>query len=192
MKTQNHVLTNKLKACGNKLKVKYASLTFPQQITIVWGIVMLISLFLPRIIDSQEHTPVVWSGFSTLSGNIGYFITPLTFILFFLTISEWYKEKLKLYSAVHINHHSYALFVWFIGIMSGSIGISIASGLDYVSQYITYGTGSILIIVWWIVTMVWGFLLIKEDAKTSSDIILERLSKNREKNKEKDNMKLPI
>lgn len=181
-----------IKTIWKKIKRKYASLSKSQQTIIVWSIVGIISLFFPWIVDNTQNGNIKYNSFNAISWNIWYILIILLIIQIFLTLSNNYKEKMKLYSDIDLKNHFIVIITWVIHILLGIIAINFAVWLSIISQYMTFGEWPIISIVWWIVVIVWWIYLRIEHKNNSSEIILEKLSQNREKNKQKENMELPF
>lgn len=173
-----------------KLKFKYLSLSINSQITAFSSILWILSLFLPWIIDKENN--ITWNAFNTISWNIGYILIIIFIIPLFITLSNSYKEKIKLYTDFNFKNHYVILNSWLIAISFSIISLSFAIWLSTLWQEIIYWNWPILSMTSWILIFICWLFLRKEFKKTSSEIILEQLNQNREKIKEKNNMELPF
>ncbi len=191
MRTNKINIKKQLKKIQNKVKVKYLSLSIAKQITLIWTIIWLISLFLPWIVVSEKNTSV-WNSFNAISWNIGYILIVVFFIIFFLVLSNSYKEKLKLYSQIDFKNHFIVIFLWLLAIILSVVILSFAVWLSIIWQYISYWNGPIFCIVSGILIFVWWIFIRLDNKKNNSEIILEEMSKNREKKNKKENMELPF
>ncbi len=191
MRTKKTSINKKIFFILDKIKIKYLSLTIAKQVTLIWTLLWIISLFLPWIVINDKDVSI-WNSFNSISWNIWYILILVFLSLFFLILSNSYKEKLKLYSGLDLKNHFLIIFSGFLSIILSIIALSFAVWLDLVWQYITYWNGPIFCIVSGILIFVWWFFIRLEHKKNNSEIILEEMSKNREKKNNKENMELPF
>ncbi len=176
----------------NKIKIKYLSLSIAKQIILIWTILWLISLFLPWIIEKETKT-ISRNSFNSISWNVGFLLVFILLFQFFLVLSSSYKEKLKLYSNIDFKNYFLIIIWWIISIILSLVVVSFASGLDIFSQNIKYWKWPIFCIIWWIFITIWWIFIRRDFHKNNSEIILQEMAKNREKNKQnKENMELPF
>lgn len=190
MNRKNKNIKNELLLIIKDFKFKYLNLPIKNQILIFSSILWIISLFLPWIIDKDNN--MSWNSFNTISWNIGYILIFIFIIPLLLTLSWWYKEKIKLYTDFNFKNHYVIINSWIISISFSIISLSFAIWLSTIWQNIVYWNGPILSMTSWVIILIWWFLIRKDFKKTSSEIILEQLNQNREKIKEKNNMELPF
>ncbi|MBS9784347.1 hypothetical protein KGV55_03280 [Candidatus Gracilibacteria bacterium] len=191
MRKQKSLFQRKLHRIAEKVQVTFGSLSIPKQTALVGTIVGIISLFIPWIQDvSSKGTS--WNAFNAMSGNIGYILMIILLLQIFLLLSEGHKEKLKLYSDIDLKNHFLIIVVGIGMIFLSIISVSFAVGLSVISKNMQYGNGPILCIVAGILVTFGGILIRKQDKKHTSEIILQKLSENRERKKEQENMELPF
>ncbi len=171
-------------------KYKVTNLSFSKQITILWIIIWFVSLYFPWIIDTQQW--ITWNSFYSLTWNIWYLIIFILFLPLFVIFSTNYKEKIKLYSDISIKNHFIVITSWFIIISFSVMSLSFINWLHTFFENIYYWKWVILSMTWWIIILIWWLMLRKEYYSDNSEIILNKLNENREKNKKEDNMKLPF
>jgi len=174
----------------NNLKFKFENLSIPYQVTILWSIIWIVSLFVPWIID--EDKAKVWNSFNSISWNIGFLLIIIFILPVFLTLSNSYKEKIKLYSDLNFKNHFIIINSGLVSISFSIISLSFVIWLSTIGQNIKYWNWPILSMTAWILILIWWLYIRKEFKMTNSEIILEKLSQDREKVKEKNNMKLPF
>lgn len=172
------------------LRFKLNNLTIPNQIVIFLCIVWIASLFMSWVKDTENS--ISRNAFYSISWNIGYLMVIIYAILLFLMISSAYKEKIKLYTDLNFKNHFIVISSGLASVCFGIIMISFVNWLSRVGQNIEHWSWLILsMAVWILICIVW--VQIKKDyQKNSSEVILQQLSENREKTKEKENMTLPI
>lgn len=190
MNNRTYDSKNKINFFINKLKFKFSNLSIPYQITLFWSFIWLISLFIPWIIDNDNWK--IWNSFNSITWNIWYLLIFIFLLPSFLILSNSYKEKLKLYSDLNFKNHLIIINSWLVSISFSIISLSFAIWLSTIGQNILYWKWPILSMVAWILILIWWLYIRKEFKKTSSEIFLEKLSYEREKIKEKNNMKLPF
>ena len=110
----------------------------------------------------------------------------------FVTISNNYKEKIKLYSDLSIKNHFIIITSWLFILSFSIISLSFISWLNTFSWDMRYWNWIILCMTSSIIILIWWFLTRKEYYSNSSEIILDKLNNDRKKIKEKNNMKLPF
>lgn len=191
MRTKKINLQKQILRIKNKLKVKYLSLSIAKQITLIWAIIWIISLFLPWIIVREKDT-IIWNSFNSISWNIWYILFLVFILIFFLILSNSYKEKLKLYSNIDFKNHFIVVILWLLAVILSIVALSFAVWLSIVWQYISYGNGPIFCIISGILIFIWWIFIRADYKKNNSEIILEEMSKNREERKNKENMELPF
>lgn len=174
----------------NNLKFKFENLSIPNQITIFWSVIWMISLFLPWIVSEEKN--ITWNAFNSISWNVWFILIIIFFLPVFLILSNSYKEKIKLYSDINFKSHFIIINSWFVSISFSIIALSFAVWLSTIWEKIRYWNWPILGMTAWILILI-GWLYIRKQFKTSnSEIILEKLNQEREMVKEKNNMKLPF
>lgn len=189
MKKTNQSYTN-IKKILKKIKFKSLNLSFEKQLVLIWTLLWLFSLFLDWIkypINNQS-----WNSFNSITWNIGYILLIIFLILIFIIFSTQYKEKIKLYSDLNFKNHFIIITSAFISFCFTIVSISFSSWLKIFLEKINYWNGPILCMISSILIFIWWILIRKEFYKNNSEIILEKLNSNREKNKKNDNMSLPI
>ncbi len=180
------IILNNLK----NIKFKYLNLPVKSQIVVFWSLLWIISLFIPWVIDKDNN--ITWSAFNTISWNIWYLLLIIFIIPILLTLSNSYRDKLKLYTDLNFKNHFIIINSWLISISFSIISLSFAIWLSTLWQNIVYWNWPILSMTAWLLILIAWFLIRKDFKKTNSEIILEQLSQNREKIKEKNNMELPF
>lgn len=174
----------------NNIKFKSTNLTISKKIILLWVIISFISLFLPWVKDVEKL--ISWNSFYSLSWNIGYLLILILIMPIFIIFSTNYKEKIKLYSDLSVKNHFIVITTWFIVVSFSIISLSFINWLHTFFENIFYWNWVILCMTWWFILLFWWFILRKEYYSDSSEIILNKLTQNREKLKEEDNMKLPF
>lgn len=172
------------------IKFKYLNLPVKNQIVVFWSLLWIISLFIPWVIDKDNN--ITWSSFNTISWNIWYLLLIIFIIPILLTLSNSYRDKLKLYTDLNFKNHFIIINSWLITISFSIIALSFAIWLSTLWQNIVYWNWPILSMTAWLLILIAWLLIRKDFKKTNSEIILEQLSQNREKIKEKNNMELPF
>jgi len=180
----------KIKFFFDNFKFKSLNLNFSKQLTILWSIIWFFSLFLPWIKDSDNL--VSRNAFYSITWNIWFLLIIIFFIPIFITISTNYKEKIKLYSDLSLKNHFMIITSWFFVISFSIITLSFVNWLHTFFENTSYWNWVILCMTSWFIILTWWIMIKKEYYSNNSEIILNKLNKNREKNKEKDNMKLPF
>jgi hypothetical protein len=133
-----------------------------------------------------------WNAFNSLTWNIWYLLIFVFILPIFVILSTNYKEKIKLYSDLSLKNH-FTIIASGIFIISFSIiTLSFINGFNTFVDNTYYWNGIILSMTSWIIILIWWLLIRKEYYTNSSEIILDKLNQDREKAKEKDNMKLPF
>jgi len=192
MITRNRNTKNKIKLefkrLINNLNFKSLNLSISKQIVLVWCLFGYLSLFLPWIEAKDIH----WNSFYSLSWNIWYLLMIILFLPIFVLFSTNYKEKLKLYSDLTLKNHFIIITSWFFVISFSIITLSFVNWLHTFVLNTNYWKWVILSLTSWIIILIWWLIIRKEYYKNSSEIILNKLNKDREEAKEKDNMKLPF
>jgi hypothetical protein len=181
---------NNIKTIIKNIKYKLINLTLSKQIVILWIILWFISLYFPWIKDVEKS--ISWNSFYSLTWNIGFLLIIILIFPLFIIFSTNYKEKLKLYSDISIKNHFIIITIWFIIISFSIISLSFINGLHTFFENIYYWKWVILCMTAWVIIFTWWLLLRKEYYSDNSEIILNKLNENREKNKKEDNMKLPF
>lgn len=182
--------TREIKKIISKIKFKSVNLSFSQKLIIIGTILAIVSLFMPWVENIKES--IKYNSFNNISWNIWYLLIFILVFNIFITISTTIKEKVKLYSDLSIKNHFFVISSSIFIIFFSIICISFVNWLNIFVENIKHGSGINLAITSWIIIMIWWFLLRKEYYENSSEIILDRLSQNREQTKEKNNMKLPF
>ena len=181
---------NNIKCFLKNIKFKITNLTLSKQIIIIWVIIWIVSLYYPWINDTIKM--ISWNSFYSLTWNIWYLLIILFFVPIFIIFSTNYKEKIKLYSDLSVKNHFIIITLWFIIIGFSIISLSFINWLHTFFENIYYWKWVILSMTSWFIILIWWLLLRKEYYLDSSEIILNKLNDNREKNKSDDNMKLPF
>lgn len=166
-----------------KINFNILNLNTHRTVTIIWAITWIISLFLAWIID--EKAPEKWNSFQDLSGNVWYINILLLLIIIFITFGENYKEKMKLYTEINFKNYVFIIFSWAFMILSSFIILRFSVWLERFWSEIKHWSWIILSVVSSILILSGWYLTRKDFHKNSSEIILERLSKERSKEKEK-------
>jgi len=188
-KIKNNFL-NELKIISKNFKFKGLNLSFSKQLVLLWTILWFISLFMPWI--NNWNNSESWNAFNSLTWNIWYLLIFVFILPIFVILSTNYKEKIKLYSDLSIKNH-FTIIASAIFIISFSIiTLSFINGFNTFVDNTYYWNGIILSMTSWIIILIWWLLIRKEYYTNSSEIILDKLNQDREKAKEKDNMKLPF
>ncbi len=190
MKNRNKNKMKKLIVLLENIKFKSLNISFSKQIVLVWAILWIISLMFPWIIDNQND--ITWNSFNSLAWNIGYLLILIYTLPILLILSNSYKEKIKLYWDLNFRTHFIIINSWLISISFSIILLSFAIWINWISQGITHWNWAVMSMTSWLIILIWWLIIRKEFKKTNSEIILEKLTYEREKQKEKDNMKLPF
>jgi hypothetical protein len=172
------------------LRFKLNNLTITNQIIIFLCIIWIVSLFMSWVEDKENH--ISRNAFNSISWNIGYLMVIIYIILLFLMISSGYKEKIKLYTDLNFKNHFIVIFSWLASICFWIIMISSVNWLSVIWKDIVHWNWLILSMAIWILICIFWVLIRKDYQKNSSEVILQQLSENRGKTKEKENMSLPI
>lgn len=190
---------NKKKEIKNKInfkkiiknfKFKSLNLSYPKQLVLLWSLLGFISLFMTWIDDIDRSES--WNAFNPITWNIGFLLVIILSIPIFVTLSTSYKEKIKLYSDLSLKNHFMVITSWFFIICFSIITLSFVSWLRTYLENTVYWKWVILCMTAWFIILLWWYFIRKEYYSNSSEIILNKLNQNREKAKEKDNMKLPF
>ena len=171
-----------------EIAFKILNLNISRWVTIIGSIVWIISLFLPWINDTKSQT--TYNSFNNIAWNVGFLIIIFHLIIIFLTFGANYKEKMKLYSEIDLKNYVIIIFTWFFIFLAWIMEASFVNWLETFQTWIKYWNWLILAIVSAILIIAWGYLTRKEFYKNSSEIILERLSQERNKDKEKTQISL--
>ena len=189
-RSTKNINLNKLKSFINNFKFKSINLTFSKQLVLLWCIIWFTSLFLPWIIDIDKST--YKNSFNSLSWNIWFLLIIIFFITIFISLSTNYKEKLKLYSDLSFKNHFIIITSWIFIICLSIITLSFINWLHTLFENKIYWNWIILCMTSWIIILSWWLMIRNEFNSESSEIILNKFNENRDKIKEKDNMKLPF
>ncbi|MFK7780157.1 MAG: hypothetical protein QM490_03330 [Candidatus Gracilibacteria bacterium] len=191
MKIRNKIKRqNRIKHFLKNFKFKSLNLSFSKQLILLGSLIGFISLFMPWIKDTNEGK--TWNAFYSLTGNIGFLLIIILIIPVFVTLSTSYKEKIKLYSDLSLKNHFMIITSGFFVISFSIITLSFVNGLHTFFENTFYGNGVILCMTSGFIILIGGLMIRKEYYSSNSEIILNKLNQNREKLKEKDNMKLPF
>ena len=174
----------------DNFRFKSLNLNFSKQLTILWSIMWFISLFLPWIKDVENL--ISWNAFNSISWNIWFLLIIILLIPIFVTLSTNYKEKIKLYSDLSLKNHYMIITSWFFVISFSIINLSFVNWLHTFFEHTSYWNWVILCMTSWFIILIWWILVRNKYYSNDSEIILNKLNNYREKNKEKDNMKLPF
>lgn len=172
----------------NNFKFKSINLSFAKQIVLLWSVLGFISLFFTWIKDDTNS----WNAFNSIVWNIWYLLLIILTIPILVTLSTSYKEKIKLYSDLSLKNHFMIITSGFFIISFSIITLSFVNGLHTFFENTIYWNWVILCMTSWFIILLWWTLIRKDYYSNSSEIILNKLNQNREKSKEKDNMKLPF
>lgn len=175
------------------INLQIFNLNLSRWITVIWASVWIFSLFLPWISIVDQNKSILNNSFNATSWNVWYIIIIMLFSIIFLIFWWNYKEKMKLYSEIDIKNYLVILFSGLFIILSWIVCINFSIWLEtfgwkevkYWSWVILAITSAIFIIVWW-------YLVRKDFYKNSSEIILEKLNRERNKEKAKENISLPF
>lgn len=165
-------------------------LSFPWKIVLISDIVLLISLFLPWIIDNNKDR--TFNSFNSISWNIWFFLIILVFIILFSTLSSFYKEKIKLYSDISFKNHLLIIVIWIFIILTSIISINSINWLDIFIDNIKFWNWVILSLTSWIFITLWWIFIRKEYKKSSIWIFSNNIESNSNNIEEKNNTKLPF
>lgn len=190
MNRKNKDIKKIILAFIKNIKFKYINLPVKNQIVVFWSLLWIISLFIPWVIDKDNN--MTWNSFNTISWNIWFILLIIFIIPILLTLSNSYRDKLKLYTDLNFKNHFIIINSWLISISFSIISLSFAIWLSTLGQNIIYWNWPILSMTSGLLILIAWLLIRKEFKKTNSEIILEQLSQNREKIKEKNNMELPF
>lgn len=190
MRNKKNFLKNFIYNNFKNLNFQILNLNVPRWLTIIWSIIWIVSLFLPWIINEKNKN--YWNSFYAISGNIWFLLLILLILIIALTFWSNYKEKMKLYSEIDIKNYSIILFTGILMILSGIIIWSFSVWIQTFEKDIIYWKGLILCVVSGIFIIIWWYLTRKDFYKNSSEIILEKLSQDRKKEKTKDNLSFPF
>lgn len=176
-----------------KFYLQIFNLNMPRGITIAGVLTAIVSLFMPWIIIENADKIINKNAFNAIAWNIWYIIFLLLFIITFLVFGWNYKEKMKLYSEIDVKNYLVILFTGLFMIIAWFMCINFSFWLEvFWWKDVKYWNWVILSITAAIIIIAWGYLTRKEFYKNSSEIILENMNKERNKNKTKENMKLPF
>lgn len=174
-----------------QMKFKYLDLWIPKQLILLWSFIWIASLFFPWITLTKKDIND-FNSFNAIAWNIWYILIILFLIQIFLILSKNYKENLKLYSEVDLKNHFIIIFSGIFVIIINIIYINFTIWLLNIWPDVKYWQWPIFSIIWGLLLLIWWVLDRNKFKKSNSEIILEHLDQNRQKNKEKDNMKLPF
>ncbi|ATU05745.1 hypothetical protein BKN14_04910 [Candidatus Gracilibacteria bacterium HOT-871] len=176
----------------SNFKFEILNLNLSRSLTVIGAIIGIVSLFMDWITDSVNGEKTSWNSFNAITGNSGYIIIILLILIIALTFGSNYKEKMKLYSEIDVKNYTFILFTGILMIVISIICTSFSVGLEIFSKEVKYGNGLILCTVSAILIIIGGYITRKEFYKNSSEIILEKLSQERRKEKKKSNLSLPF
>lgn len=189
-RNKNNKLKNDIKCFLSNFKFKSVNLTFSKQIVILWSIIWFVSLFMPWIKDIDKD--ITWNSFYSLTWNIWFLLVIILLLPIIVSFSTSSKEKIKLYSDLSFKNH-FIIITSGIFILSFSIiTLSFVNWLHTFFENIYYWKWVILSMTSWIIILTWWLMVRTEYYSDNSEIILNKLNENREKIKEKNNMKLPF
>lgn len=181
---------NKTKEISKAFLFKITNLPLYNKIILFWSIVWIYSLFMNWITKEIENKS--WNSFYSITWNIWYILILLYLLVLFIILSNTFKEKIKLYADVNIKNYIIIITSAVINILLSTVSISFTIWMSTISNNITYWNWVILSLTCWIAILIWWLIIRKEYKKNNSEIILEQLEENRKRQKENDNMTLPI
>lgn len=175
------------------MNLQIFNLNLSRWITVIWASVWIFSLFLPWISIVDQNKSILNNSFNATSWNIWYIIILMLFSIIFLIFWWNYKEKMKLYSEIDIKNYLVILFSGIFIILSWIVCINFSIWLETFGwKEVKHWSWVILAITSAIFLMVWWYLVRKDFYKNSSEIILEKLNRERNKEKAKENISLPF
>lgn len=175
------------------INLQIFNLNLSRWITVIWASVWIFSLFLPWISIVDQNKSILNNSFNATSWNIWYIIILMLFSIIFLIFWWNYKEKMKLYSEIDIKNYLVILFSGLFIILSWIVCINFSIWLETFGwKEVKHWSWVILAITSAIFLMVWWYLVRKDFYKNSSEIILEKLNRERNKEKAKENISLPF
>lgn len=175
------------------INLQIFNLNLSRWITVIWASVWIFSLFLPWISIVDQNKSILNNSFNATSWNIWYIIILMLFSIIFLIFWWNYKEKMKLYSEIDIKNYLVILFSGIFIILSWIVCINFSIWLETFGwKEVKHWSWVILAITSAIFLMVWWYLVRKDFYKNSSEIILEKLNRERNKEKAKENISLPF
>ncbi len=174
----------------NTLKFKSLYLSFSGKISLFWSGVLLISLFQPWLINTDNDK--FWTSFSPLAWNIGFILILLLLLILFFTLSTSNKEKIKLHSNISFKNYYIIIISWIFIILSWLISLSFINWLQFFFQNIIYWQGVILTISSGIVILFWWLWSMKEQKEYKIETFINEYWETETKTIAKNNMKLPF
>lgn len=181
---------NKFKNLIWKIKFKSINLSFPKQLAIIWSFLWLISLFFNWVEYPAKSES--WNAFNSSIWWIWFILTIVYLLPIFIIFSNQYKEKIKLYSELNFKNHFIIITAALVSLSFSFISINFVSWLNTFLWNINYWNWPILSMTSWVLILIAWIIIRQEFNKNNSEIILEKMNISREKNKENDNMSLPI
>lgn len=174
----------------NFLNFKSINLDFSSKIIMVWNIILLISLFLPWLIKTDEN--FIWNSFQSIWWNIGFFSIFLIIFITFITIFFIKSEKIKL--ALNISFKNYLIIIlsWIFITIIWIIYISFINWLTTFLENITVWKWVIFYILGWIVITIWWILKKNSYNNSEYESFINENSKENIIKTNKSNMKLPF
>jgi len=189
-RTKERKLKQKLIKTYDLFKIKSLNLDFSSKITLMWIIVLLISLFSPWLYKDNQN--VIWNSFSNIWWNLWYINLLLIFMILFIIFFNNTWEKLKLASNLNFKNYIIFLFSSVFIIATGIVYISFIKWLNIFFEDIQIWEGIILYLLWWIVIFIWWLLKRKTYYNNEYETYINE-TQNKEFNKnDKSNMKLPF
>lgn len=174
----------------NTFHFKSINLSFSSKISIIWAIVSFISLCFPWIIDEEKWFS--WNSFHSIWWNIGFWMTPILFLIMLIILSYRIKEKINFIFKVKIKNYSLILFTWVLIILIGFIYTSFINWLSIFFENIHIWNGVILYIVSWIMLFLWWYLEKKQYYKENLESFMNQSEEYQTQINYKKNMKLPF
>lgn len=177
------------------INLQIFNLNISRWLTFFGSIAWIIWLFMPWIVinDKNIWKIINYNSFSAISWNVGFLIIIMLFVIILLVFWWNYKEKMKLYSDIDLKSYIFILFVWSFIILSGIMCVSFSVWLEvFWWKDVKYWSWVIFTMVSAFFIFTWWYLTRKDFYKNSSEIILEKLNKERNKEKSKENISLPF
>jgi len=173
-------------------KTKKIILDFSSQITIIWFIIIICSIFLPWLYTYIWDKWTSWNAFSNIWWNIWYLIfLPIIFLLFMILSSNT-KERLKLASNINVKNHVIIIFFGIHCILTSVIYISFIKWLNIFFKNIKFWNWIILFLLWWIVILIWWLINRKSYYKNDYYSYINEDNQNSKNINDESNMKLPF
>lgn len=172
------------------LKFKWFHLTWWWKISVIWIIILWISLFSSWI--DFSNTEFSGNPFSKTSGHIGFTLLCIIIFILFLIFSFHKKEKIKLWTDLNFRDYNAIIVCWVLSIILVTHSMIFITGFQTLSSEISIWKWPTIAIIWWIFITIWGILLKRETKNSNKSLIIDDIHYKETTESRQENMKLPF